>query len=255
MQTLKSSLFVLLVLVGPTALAGEAPATPCAFTVVEAPTAGKLAKKLNTVGEGMVPPGVIALAPVEHRGKLREAAVVSYVDEEEHWTRVLALALRHGDRWHVRTLVHEYNPGAFGIMEDVRVEPIEVRQLIPGGAPEVIVRTRHARSDRDMGVDEEERLSTEVVHIAGLVEGAPRMLLRVVTDRHYTRERTGLFSDEELKLSGVTVYEKLPIKKHSGVTLRFLPKTGEVQVEARKDVDPSMTPGTYPLSKFPHRCK
>jgi tetratricopeptide (TPR) repeat protein len=79
-----------------------------------------------------------------------------------------------------------YNPGAFGIFEEIE-SALELRDLVPGAPPEIVMRAVHRRHDSDLGILEEESEETEWLLVCGLVEGAPRCLAKIPTSYSYER--------------------------------------------------------------------
>lgn len=79
------------------------------------------------------------------------------------------LAVRTGLGWFIaESFVTTYNPGAFGITENVEVKELAIRDEIPGGAPELLVRTIHYRGDSNMAVNELEEYVDEALLLCGV---------------------------------------------------------------------------------------
>jgi tetratricopeptide (TPR) repeat protein len=242
-------------------LAANAPAaaTPpglCGFDPMPGlETAGAVLKALHKNDEDFYgsEPGVYQEVEIDHP-KLTRAALVGYYMADEPMVLNVALALEVGGTWHASDVATEYNPGAFGIHEDLSFEDLEVTDLVPGGAPEVVLKFSHDRSDTDMGIDEWESEKRAGTYVAGLGadEGSPTLLLYVATRASYERDRLGHLADSEIDKSYAT--KGLPIKESSGVDLAFDAKKGEVTVTQVSGMSPSYKPGTYPLATFPQRC-
>lgn len=64
--------------------------------------------------------------------------------------------------------VATYNPGAFGITENIDVKELALSDAIPGGAPEVFFRSVHYRGDSNMSVNELEEYVDETLLVCGL---------------------------------------------------------------------------------------
>lgn len=61
-----------------------------------------------------------------------------------------------------------YNPGAFGIFEYLEVKELAMRDAIPGGAPELLLKSVHDRTDSNMGVNELEEYSDQTLMVCGV---------------------------------------------------------------------------------------
>ena len=85
------------------------------------------------------------------------------------------LVLRTAAGWYwVDELAYVYNPGAFGIYEELSVETLALRQIVPGGEPELEVSFTHSRMDSDMGLNEVEEWQRRVLIVCGVGgSGAP----------------------------------------------------------------------------------
>ena len=79
-----------------------------------------------------------------------------------------------------------YNPGAFGIYEELE-SALEIRDLVPGSPREIVMKAKHRRHDSDLGILEEESEETEWLLVCGLVDGAPRCLARIPKSYSYER--------------------------------------------------------------------
>lgn len=82
------------------------------------------------------------------------------------------LAVRLPDGWYVaEELARAYNPGAFGIFEAIDKATLEVKDVVPGGAPEVVYQYTHHRSDEDAGIAEVETNEGRYLVVCG---GSPK---------------------------------------------------------------------------------
>lgn len=94
-----------------------------------------------------------------------------------------------------------YNPGAFGINEELTVAKAEVRRV--KGASVLWLETLHGRSDSDMGVDEVETVARRDVTICLLADEKRKETVCPISrplSFEYRRERMGLSDiDEETK--------------------------------------------------------
>jgi hypothetical protein len=193
---------------------------------------------------------------IEDRALTSAALFSLYVQEE--YTDTVYVALRYRGAWHASPLAAIYNPGAFGIFEDLEITSLDSEQLIPGGSPEVVLRYVKSHGDTDMGLDEAESTQNEVVAIFGVVAGKIGHILAVRERYEYSRDRMGLREDDPSAAEGdaanTTGNTALPIERKAGVDVRFVPARGQVVIEARENIDPSHQPGVYSLQTFPVRC-
>lgn len=173
---------------------------------------------------------------------------------ENDMTDYHMLAFKYDGSWYATSLVWVYNPGAFGIFEDLHGLEVSIEQLVPGGEPEIIVRTEHGRHDTDMGLDEEEDVSTEEVTVLGIHDGKPMLMLDAVEAYTYYRGRIGAIPDDELPRDLVS--DKLPIKSKSGLSVTF-DKKGNVTLGKKDGFTPSegITLGTRALIDGEKACK
>lgn len=170
------------------------------------------------------------ITKIEGGNKLTEVApLVMYVESD--WTEYYILGLKYDGSWYITPLVWVYNPGAFGIYEDLGGIDLSVEQLVPGGEPELVVRTTHSRHDTDLGLDEEEDEESHRLLVVGEHDGEPMVMVSALTSYSYKRERIGSMPDDELP--GDLVTKDLPIESKSGIEVTF-DKKGSVTI-AKKD--------------------
>ena len=84
-------------------------------------------------------------------------------------------------------VAYVYNPGAFGIFEDLDAS-LSLEELVAGPPKEIVVRATHHRADTDLGILEQESETEEWTLVCGLVDGAPRCLARIPTSFEYERD-------------------------------------------------------------------
>ena len=130
-----------------------------------------------------------------------------------------------------------YNPGAFGIWEELAPPEAETADVLVGGAEEWLLTFNKSRSDRDMGINEteEELWETRVVCTRDLgTTACSRPLVET-----YLYERDTEFEDEDVAEGDPIEHtEGLPIESHYRTKLRFSGGHVEVGVvDASKDVD------------------
>lgn len=179
---------------------------------------------------------------------LTQAALFSY---QARFTDYWVAALEVDGQWHATPLFWVYNPGAFGIFEDLEGLDMRARQLVPGGAPELVITYTHTRHDTDMGIDEAEDTATTMMNVIGLDRGEPARLLGVITDYTYERDRLGATDPEDIPEDLRT--EGLPLEQRRGVTVDF-DDQGNVELSKRDDIPTSASPGTFPLGTSALRC-
>lgn len=61
-----------------------------------------------------------------------------------------------------------YNPGAFGITESLEVKDFSIRDVLPGGAPEILFRSVHTRTDSNVSMNELEESIDETLMVCGM---------------------------------------------------------------------------------------
>jgi tetratricopeptide (TPR) repeat protein len=94
------------------------------------------------------------------------------------------------DRGFYRTraeVSYVYNPGAFGIFEELE-SSLSAEQVVPGGSPEIVMTAKHQRADTDLGILEQESETTEWTLVCGLVGDAPRCLAKIPAIYEYERD-------------------------------------------------------------------
>jgi tetratricopeptide (TPR) repeat protein len=92
------------------------------------------------------------------------------------------LAVRTDRGWFVwQDLASTYNPGAFGIWGEMRTDALELRDLVPGGAPEVVVRYTSSLVDQNMAGAEVSFESTSYVLVCGIGSSGPSCVGPVAT--------------------------------------------------------------------------
>lgn len=226
---------------------------PCRLVAVPGETLEDVCERLTSgvkVEQGACAPDDMKQKEAEG-GALTRVGLFSYRDLEE-WTDYHVIALRYRDAWYAANVAWVYNPGAFGIFEDLDAIDFDLQQLAPGGDPEVLVTLTHTRHDTDMGIDEEEDEATEVSIVYGVVEDHPTQLMRVPTSYTYRRDRMGIAEDDEIASDLQT--KGLPINVKKGAALNFDRDAGKVTVSAIEGREPTVTPGTYPLGHAKIRC-
>lgn len=86
----------------------------------------------------------------------------------------VTLVLKAGERVRAVPIVSLYSPGAMGMSADFEVQRFELVDVIPGGAPEVVLQARRMQNDEDMGVCERNGGAEQQAWVCGLVDEALR---------------------------------------------------------------------------------
>lgn len=156
-----------------------------------------------------------------------KAVVFSY-EERDIFTRFYVLAVWHKQRWYARQLDMEYNPGAFGIGEELNIGQLELKQLVPGGKAELIFERTHARHDTDLGINEYEESETQHTMIVGFDGPGPLWLLDITTLNTYQRD---FISPREEEEDGIEHTINEPVKRRDKLKLTFDATSGDLNVE------------------------
>lgn len=171
------------------------------------------------------------------RTSLPDFKIATYT-EGEHNQEAVMLVGRSSQGWSVvGVLTHVYNPGAFGIYEEWKLDGATDEQL--GGKSLARFVVTRERSDTDMGVDEIESESTTslVVCVRDLTGGPPTCPLDVVTVYTYERDRLGLAEEGGIAKDFQT--PGLPIRSQTTLDVKLDP-SGVAKIRAvRGRVDPS----------------
>jgi len=86
----------------------------------------------------------------------------------------VTLVLKAGDRARAVPIASLYSPGSMGMSADYDVQRFELVDVIPGGAPEVVLQVRRMENDEDMGVCERNGGTDQRTWVCGLVDEAIR---------------------------------------------------------------------------------
>jgi hypothetical protein len=84
------------------------------------------------------------------------------------------LVVKAGARVRALPIASLYSPGTMGMSADYEVQRFELVDLIPGGAPEVVLQVRQMENDEDMGVCERTGGTDQRTWVCGLVDDAIR---------------------------------------------------------------------------------
>lgn len=172
-----------------------------------------------------------------------------YHTEEDAWTEYFNLVIfdSDGKTTYSTPIAMVYNPGAFGIHEDLDRVTYELEDLTGDGKAELIVRVGHGRYDSDMGIAEFETESTTNILIIGEVDGTPTLLTNIVEKYHYERDNLE-FEGEELDPSLKS--KDLPITSKFDVNLSF-DKKGNLITKASQPGKNGLAAGSYALGSAP----
>jgi hypothetical protein len=113
---------------------------------------------------------------------------------------------------------HLYNPGAFGILEELRATLVR-QQVLPEGSSEIVVRGLHQRHDPDVTLLEEERVESEKALVCGVLGAKPLCIVDIPLRYSYSRTVMTVEGVEEVPASEHTI--GLPIRTSYHFDLRF----------------------------------
>jgi hypothetical protein len=174
--------------------------------------------------------------------------LVSLLTNQAGGSEALFPVSQEADGWTVLDVAAEtFNPGAFGIWEELEPPKAEMIDVLPGGGEEFLLTFSKGRSDRDMGINEIESESwgTRVLCTRDL--GTTACTRPLVETYEYGREVE--FEDEEVEGSDPIEHTSgLPLDSHYRTSLSF--SAGHVEVgpiEATKDLAGPDTDVTGPL--------
>jgi tetratricopeptide (TPR) repeat protein len=120
------------------------------------------------------------------------------------------LAIQTADGWYLlANTEYVYNPGAFGISASLTIDQFEIKDLVPGGAPELLLVSSLDRSDSDMGINELTSESTTTVLICGVGASKKPSCAKITVKS--ASERGILLEEEE-----ATMKTDNPDFKHEG---------------------------------------
>lgn len=165
-----------------------------------------------------------------------------YADSD--FSEYVYIGIETSEGWFAMQATWIYNPGAFGIYEELTALDLNPRQLVAGGPTELLLEYKHDRSDSDMGIDEFESEHVDRVVAIGLDGDKPVILADLLRAKSYQRDRMGMMEEDEVEKDLQT--EGLPIKNESGATVNF-DGSGKVEVGAVKDQKSSHAAGAYSL--------
>lgn len=168
-------------------------------------------------------------------GPLRRALLVPvwrnyFGDSIENAAEVMWHLVVETDAGFFRTdgwVAYVYNPGAFGIYEELEAD-LALDDLVPGAPREIVVEAKHLRHDSDLGILEEESAETEWLLVCGLVDGAPRCHARIPL--RYAFERS-VMDMEGLDGEPVEHTPGLPIRESYRFDVKFDGKGGYTATE------------------------
>lgn len=182
----------------------------------------------------------------------RQAVIFSY-EERDIFTRFYVLALYDGAQWSARQLDMEYNPGAFGIGEELQIDQLEGRQLIPGGAQELLLRWSHRRHDSDMGINEYEESERHQTLVLIFDQLSPFGMILLEESASYSRDF--IFPREEEE-AGIEHSIQSPTQEATGVKVIFHEDSGELELVAKDKLGPGagIRLGRKPLKDYAQLC-
>ena len=175
--------------------------------------------------------------------------ILWYHTEEDAWTEYFDLVLFDDDGKTTYTLpiAMVYNPGAFGIHEDLDSISYALDDLTNDGKAELIVHVGHGRYDSDLGIAEFETETTSSVIVIGEVDGKPELLAHLIEKYHYERDHLEF---EEGDIDPETKSKDLPIITKFDVNLSF-DRAGNLVTKTSQPGEESLKAGTYKLGSAP----
>jgi tetratricopeptide (TPR) repeat protein len=127
-------------------------------------------------------------------------------------------------------VLYTYNPGAFGIYEEARIEPSTVEPLLASGT-QLAMKFAKSRMDRDMGLNEIESEDYEGMVICARFETGAYCTHTLLSSYEYVREVEFPGQDEEIA-GGAIEHEGLPIEM--GFEASFAFRDGKLVVNRTK---------------------
>lgn len=185
--------------------------------------------------------------------RITEAALVG-VDEPREFTTHYHLLVKVDGVWYSDVLGYAYNPGAFGVSEEFKVETLELRPLLPGGALALYIEAVHSHLDSDMGINEVSYQDRATTHVVGLRDGAVDWLFGALTLSSWERDILTEEGEEEMKDAGMEHDTKLPVGESRTAQVSF--KNGKVTISAApgEQLPERLTAGTFELLGDAPRC-
>ena len=169
---------------------------------------------------------------------------VSHMMESGGAEDVTYVAVLYADRWSYAALATAYNPGVGYIGESVEVRSVEVKDVVPGGRPEVVVTLTHDRHDGDYGINSTENDSSRQVAVLSVEGEAPRWL--------------GAFAvsvvAETMTMIEGEPSDVVPSRKERQTGLSFETATGEVVLAAVPGFEPASAVGRFKLGEVAAAC-
>jgi tetratricopeptide (TPR) repeat protein len=102
-----------------------------------------------------------------------------------------------------------YNPGAFGISADLSIDQFEIKDLIPGGEPELLLASSFDSHDSDMGINELSMSSESTLMICSIGASKKPSCAKIVVKSASSR---GVLMEEEEE----ALKKEDPTFKHEG---------------------------------------
>ena len=107
------------------------------------------------------------------------------------------LVVKAGEQARAVPIASLYSPGAMGMSADYEVHRFELVDVIPGGAPEVVLQVHQRENDEDMGVCERTGGTDERTWVCGLLDGAIRCASIPMESTSYFERDEGCCEEEE----------------------------------------------------------
>jgi hypothetical protein len=129
----------------------------------------------------------------------------------------------------LKDALHLYNPGAFGIHEAAEIASFEWRDVVPGGASELVLWASRDRGDSDMGINEMETSKSELLIVCGFGASGRPSCVEVSVAESSKRE---LMNEGEEPAPGEPLFEHKLFSRSYAFSVDFTP-VGELSIRPK----------------------
>lgn len=157
---------------------------------------------------------------------------------------VTYLAVLYADRWSYIGLGTAYNPGVGYIGESVDVASVEVKDVVPGGRPELVVTLTYDRHDGDYGINSTEIEGDRKVAVLSIDGESPRWLGAFMVAS--VQETMAMIEGEPSDV--------VPKRSEQKTELRFDAATGEVELSSVPGFAAASPVGRFKLGAVAAAC-